>query len=150
MHRVGWHGFDSHTVQKLVKPFGHFKFCMALSPSVHWHALVHGCTAYNLFFLGFGQWRQSLNSSTYHQTSTSVSRADLETPCVCGNFVLIRRTAQAVAESRSKSWAIDFAVKTLNYLLEIDWNSLWEWLPNDRQRIELGLKLEPCCLTSKF
>ena len=33
-------------------------FCVALSPSVHWHArFLYCCALYNVFFLGFRQWR---------------------------------------------------------------------------------------------
>ena len=33
-------------------------FCVALSPSVHWHArFLYCCALYNFFFLGFRQWR---------------------------------------------------------------------------------------------
>ena len=31
--------------------------------------------------------------------------------------------------------------------LIVFWNSLWEWLPDDQQGLELGLKLELCSLT---
>ena len=30
------------------------------------------------------------------------------------------------------------------------WNSLWEWLPNDMQGLQLGLKLELCSLTNEL
>ena len=32
-------------------------FCVALSPSVHWHACFLYCCALYIFFLGFRQWR---------------------------------------------------------------------------------------------
>ena len=33
-------------------------FCVALSPSVHWHnCFLYCCTLYNFFFLGFRQWQ---------------------------------------------------------------------------------------------
>ena len=33
-------------------------FCVALSPSVHWHTrFLYCCALYNVFFLGFRQWR---------------------------------------------------------------------------------------------
>ena len=33
-------------------------FCVALSPSVHWHAgFLYFCALYDFFFLGFRQWR---------------------------------------------------------------------------------------------
>ena len=35
-------------------------FCLALSPSVHWHAhFLYFCSLYNFFFLGFRQWQSS-------------------------------------------------------------------------------------------
>ena len=30
------------------------------------------------------------------------------------------------------------------------WNSLWEWLPDDLKRLDLGLKLELCLLTNEL
>ena len=35
-------------------------FCMELSPSTHWHTrFLYCCSLYNVFFLGFRQWRSS-------------------------------------------------------------------------------------------
>ena len=53
----GWHGFDSGWI---LKPSAAPRpFCVALSPSVHWHTrfLYHCCALYNLVFIGNRQWR---------------------------------------------------------------------------------------------
>ena len=41
-------------------------------------------------------------------------------------------------ERGPRSLAVDFALETFNYLLE----QHWERLPDDRQGLKLGLKLE--------
>ena len=45
-----------------------------------------------------------------------------------------------------KSLAVDFALLTVNYLLE----QPSQRLPDDRQGLKLGLKLELCRLTNKL
>ena len=50
------HGFESFMV--LNPSAASRPFCVALSPSVHWHArFLYCCALYNVFFLGFRQWR---------------------------------------------------------------------------------------------
>ena len=60
------------------------------------------------------------------------------------------QSAQAVAavlEHWPKSLAIDFALQSKSSI--VFWNSLQEWwLLDDLQGLELGLKLELCCLTN--
>ena len=49
-------GFHSSSVLKFSA--APWPFCVALSPSVHWHAsFLYCCALYNFFFLGFRQWR---------------------------------------------------------------------------------------------
>ena len=56
------------------------------------------------------------------------------------------RPAQAVPESGPKSLAVDFALSTFDYLLEHP----SQRLPDDRQGLKLGLKLELCHLTNEL
>ena len=51
--RVRWHGVDSWFVRK--GSAAPWPFCVALSPSVHWHLrFLYCCYLYNFFFLDFG------------------------------------------------------------------------------------------------
>ena len=66
-------------------------------------------------------------------------------------FVLARPTrptkaAQAVQESGPKCLAVDFALGTFDYLLE----QPSERLPDDRQGLKVGLRLELCRLTNEL
>ena len=63
-------------------------------------------------------------------------------------WISLVRPAHAVPENGPKTLAlaIDFAVKTFDYRLE----QPSERLPDDKQGLKLGLKLELCCLANKL
>ena len=58
LQRVGRCGFKSWGVLKRSQAAAPRTFCVALSPSVHWHtSFSYCCTLYNFSFLGFRQWQ---------------------------------------------------------------------------------------------
>ena len=72
-----------------------------------------------------------------------MTAADSETPSVCARPSYPEQTEP---ESAPKSLAVDFALSTFDYLLELP----SERLPDDSQGLNLGLKLELCSLTSEL
>ena len=87
----------------------------------------------------------TLESSQYHKSGSTFSSSKPVTACSnCsrfGNTLLAHLTSRTCACQRA--WPLILKSKTSIFF----WNSLWEWLPDDRQGLDLGLKLEICSLS---
>ena len=70
---------------------------------------------------------------------------NLETPCIWSHLSLFNQP-KLCRSSAPRAWPLILQSKPLIVL----WSSLREWLPNDKQGLELGLKLELCLLTNRL
>ena len=97
-----------------------------------------------LLTLELSQYRKS--GSMFSSSEPVAARSDCRrlgnALCLCSPV----RPAQAEQESGPKSLAVDFALSTFDYLLEHP----SQRLPDDRQGLKLGLKLELCHLTNEL
>ena len=75
------------------------------------------------------------------QSRPAATASDSGTPCVCDSPSDPSKLCQGAA---LRAWPLILRSKPSI----VFWNSLREWLPDDRQRLELGLKLELYRLTS--
>ena len=97
------------------------------------------------WLLNWVRYRKSGNTfSSSELLAVSRTAADWETPCVCARPSNPPKLSQSSAPTARLLIKLDFAFKTSI----VFWNSLWEQSPDDRQRLELGLKLELCHLTN--
>ena len=89
----------------------------------------------------------TLESSQYHKSGSTFSSSKPVTQAACSNCSRFGNTLLAHLTSRTcacqRAWPLILKSKTSIFF----WNSLWEWLPDDRQGLDLGLKLEICSLS---
>ena len=78
-------------------------------------------------------------SSSKQVTASTVTAADLETPCVWSCLSDLPKLCQSLAP-RAQPLILQ------SKPLIVFWNSLQKWLPDDRQGLELGLNFELCLL----
>ena len=84
----------------------------------------------------------TLELGQYRKSGNTFSSSEL---------VAVRRTAAdrpSCARARPQELGSRLNLILQSKLSIVFWNSLWEQSPDDRQRLELGLKLELCHLTN--
>ena len=102
------------------------RFCVALSPSVYWQALLYCCSFYDFFFLGFRQWRSradrvlTLNMNIWIPLlSSTFSRARGPDSATCAGLAYGRDIA--IVEPLSKNHKRCLAI-VFPWIVEDTWN----------------------------
>ena len=127
---------DSNSILKCLKHFNQLRDC--------WSCVLGDTLA-----------RKSQDAVTWAQwhgfcrSVPAVTATNLEIPCVWSHQSNQPKLCLSSAQ-RAQPLILQSKPSIVFWKSLWDSNSAWEWLSDDRQRLELGLKPELCCLTNEL